>query len=163
MRFLVTTSPALENSHLLGTDMAGIRAVKFEFFPQIGVRLIKIGYSIACCLNADAAVVLNVDRRAGWERTEHGLLTDQLNTDFAIPQSDSISLSYRGSPANRMDNVAEVHCSLASVRGPRVEGGRRVVGRTLSEAACAEISTRMHITVWRQYMQVQDQTSPTHT
>ena len=34
---------------------------------------------MACCLNAAAAVGLNVDWRGGWERPEHGLLTHPLH------------------------------------------------------------------------------------
>ena len=50
--------------------------VKFGIFFQSRVRLIQTSYSVACCLNADATVVLNVDWRAGWEQTERGLLTN---------------------------------------------------------------------------------------
>jgi len=60
-------------------DVVGIRVVKFVLFPNWGsidTNWSKTGCAIACCLNADAAVGLNVDQRAGWERTEHGLLTN---------------------------------------------------------------------------------------
>jgi len=54
------------------------RVVKFYFFPNRGsidTNQSKTGYSIACCSNVDTAIGLNVDRRAGWELTEHGLLS----------------------------------------------------------------------------------------
>ena len=74
---------------------------------------------------------------------------DQLNADFAIPWSGSISPSCG---EDRMGGVADIYCSLASMRGPAVRGW--VAGgwqdwhtlRTLSEAARAELSTHMHIT-----------------
>ena len=75
--FLGNDVPSLrENSRLLGTDVAGIWMVKFGIFFQSRVRLIQTSYSVVCCLNADATVVLNVDWRAGWEQTERGLLTN---------------------------------------------------------------------------------------
>ena len=106
-----------------------------NFFPNWGsidTNQSKTGFSIACCSNA--AVGLNIDLRAGWERTKHGLLTNL--TWFS-------GRAWRGNARF----CAPCYCSVASVRGPGVRGwalgGRRLAGLVyfaeISEAAYSEL------------------------
>ena len=60
------------------TDVVKSRKVQIFFHTRVDIgwhKLTKTGDPVACSMNVDAAVGLNVDRRAGWEQTEHGPLT----------------------------------------------------------------------------------------
>ena len=77
---------------------------------QWGLDRSDPGCQLVGSSNVDAAVGLNVDRRADGTRCPP--LSDRQN--FALPWSGSISLSFGGgSPANRTDDVADACCSLA--------------------------------------------------